>query len=231
VTTAATIDNDDAPREPSENGGSLRERRCVVSGEVLPDAQLMRFAADPDGNVVPDVAASLPGRGMWVRADKGSVTTAVAKNLFSKSAKTALKADADLPDRVERLLVQRMLSDLGLARRAGQAVFGFDNVLRALDEKVPPALLIEASDGAADGRRKLAGSAYARGLKIHTIEALTSAELSLALGRENVIHAALKPGRLAERLIFDAGRLRGFRAPPQAGKSAGSKPASNERRV
>lgn len=232
MTTAAAIDKDEALHEPSGKGGSsTRERRCVVSGEVLPDAQLMRFAADPDGNVVPDVAASLPGRGMWVRADKGSVMTAVTKNLFSKSAKTALKAGADLADRVERLLVQRMLSDLGLARRAGQAVFGFDNVLRALDEKVPPALLIEASDGAADGRRKLAGSAYARGLKIHTIEALTSTELSLALGRENVIHAALKPGRLAERLIFDAGRLRGFRSMSQAKKSAGSTPAPNERRA
>jgi hypothetical protein len=209
----------------------MRERRCLVSGEVLAESELVRFAADPDGNVVPDVAATLPGRGMWVHADKSSVATAVTKNLFSKSAKTPLKADADLPDRVERLLAQRMLSDLGLARRAGQAVFGFDNVLRALDDKVPPALLIEASDGAADGRRKLAGSAYARGLKIDTIECLTAAELSLALGRENVIHAALKPGRLAERLIFDAGRLGGFRPVSSAKKSAGSKPARNERHV
>ena len=217
--------------EAVEIESDMRERRCLVSGEILSENELVRFAADPDGNVVPDIAASLPGRGMWVRADKSSVTTAVTKNLFSKSAKTALKAGADLADRVERLLVVRMQADLGLARRAGQAVFGFDNVLRALDEKVPPALLIEASDGAADGRRKLAGSAYARGLKIETIEALTSAELSLALGRENVIHAALKPGRLAERLIFDAGRLRGFRSVSQAKKSTGSKPAANERRV
>ncbi|HVU22427.1 MAG TPA: RNA-binding protein, partial [Rhizomicrobium sp.] len=189
----------------------MRERRCLVSGEVLAEGELVRFAADPDGNVVPDVAANLPGRGMWVRADRKSVTTAATKNLFSKSAKATLKAGADLSDRVERLLVARMQGDLGLARRAGQAVLGFDNVLRALDDKVPPALLIEARDGAADGRRKLAGSVRARDLKIETMEMLTSAELGLALGRENVIHAALKPGRLAERLIFDAGRLRGFR--------------------
>jgi hypothetical protein len=217
--------------EDFEIESDMRDRRCLVSGEVLAESELVRFAADPDGNVVPDIAAALPGRGMWVHADKVSVTIAVTKNLFSKSAKTSLKADADLPDRVERLLAQRMLSDLGLARRAGQAVFGFDNVLRALDDKVPPALLIEASDGAADGRRKLAGSAYARGLKIDTIECLTAAELSLALGRENVIHAALKPGRLAERLIFDAGRLGGFRPVSSAKKSAGSKPARNERHV
>ena len=213
--------------EAAEIESDMRERRCLVSGEVLAESELVRFAADPDGNVVPDIAATLPGRGMWVRADRVSVTTAVTKNLFSKSAKALLKADADLAERVERLLVLRMQGDLGLARRAGQAVVGFDNVLRAMDDKVPPALLIEARDGAADGRRKLSGSAYARGLKIETIEALTSAELSLALGRENVIHAALKPGRLAERLIFDAGRLRGFRDTPPKSKSAGT--ASNER--
>lgn len=215
MTNAAGIESD------------MRERRCLVSGEVLTEGELVRFAADPDGNIVPDIAAALPGRGMWVHADRKSVTTATAKNLFSKSAKAPLKTDADLVDRVERLLVARMQSDLGLARRAGQAVFGFDSVLRALDDKVPPAALVEASDGAADGRRKLSGSAYARGLKIETIEALTSAELSLALGRENVIHAALKPGRLAERLIFDAGRLRGFRDQPAEPKSA--RTASNER--
>ena len=210
---------------------ALRERRCLVAGEVLPENQLMRFAADPDGNVVPDVAASLPGRGMWVKADRASIAVAAAKNLFSKSAKAPLMASADLPARVEALLVARMQADLGLARRAGQLVLGFDNVLRALDDKVAPALLVEASDGAADGRRKLAGSAYARDLKIEIIDRLTAEELSLALGRENVIHAALKPGRLAERLIFDAGRLAGFRPVSSAGTSAGSIPTPNERHV
>ena len=206
---------------------ALRERRCLVSGEVLPEAELMRFAADPDGNVVPDVAASLPGRGMWVRAERGAIAGAVAKNLFSKSAKASLKVAADLPARVEAQLVARMQADLGLARRAGQLILGFDNVLRALHEKVPPAVLIEAAGGAADGRRKLAGSAHARSLKIETIDGLTTGELSLALGRGNVVHAALKPGRLAERLIFDAGRLRGFRDLPPGSKSVGT--ASNER--
>jgi predicted RNA-binding protein YlxR (DUF448 family) len=210
---------------------ALRERRCLVSGEVLREDQLMRFAADPDGNVVPDVAASLPGRGMWVKSDRASIRAAATKNLFSKSAKSSLKASDDLPARVEALLVARMQADLGLARRAGQLVLGFDNVLRALDEKVPPALLVEARDGAADGRRKLTGSAHARGLKIETIDGLTAEELSLALGRENVIHAALKPGRLAERLIFDAGRLTGFRPASSAKASAGSTPAPNERHV
>jgi uncharacterized protein len=209
---------------------TLRERRCIVTGEILSEAKLVRFVADPDGRVVPDVAAELPGRGMWVSATRDAVRTAVARNLFAKSAKASLQVSSDLPDRVERLLVARMQGDLGLARRAGQAVLGFDNVMRELDARVPPAALVEASDGAADGRRKLAGAARARGLKSEWIEALDSAELGLALGRENVIHAALKPGRLAERLSFDAGRLGGFRQAPASGL-AGSTPAPNERHV
>jgi uncharacterized protein len=229
---AAASDIEDDMRERGHLDASRsRERRCLVSGEVLAEDKLVRFAADPDGNVVPDVAAVLPGRGMWVSADRASVAQAAAKNLFSKSAKTKLSASSDLPDRVERLLAARMMSDLGIARRAGQAAAGYDNVMRALDDKPAPALLIEASDGAVDGKRKLLGAARTRGLKTQTIEVLTSAELSLALGRENVIHAALKPGRLAERLIFDAGRLGGFRQASSASNFAGSTPAPNERHV
>jgi predicted RNA-binding protein YlxR (DUF448 family) len=208
----------------------MRERRCIATGEVLPEASLVRFAADPEGKVVPDIGATLPGRGMWVRADRKLVAQAVARNLFSKSARAALTSAADLPDRVEQLLVARMRADLGLARRAGQLVLGFDNVMRSLEARLPPAVLIEASDGAEEGRKKIASSARARGLKIETIDQLTAEELSLALGRQNVIHAALKPGRLAERLIFDAGRLGGFRPASSARKSAGSTPAPNERR-
>jgi hypothetical protein len=105
-----------------------------------------------------------------------------------------------------------MQADLGMARRSGHILLGFDTVQRALQSNQPPALVIEASDGAADGKRKLFASAHARGLKIGTIECLSAGEIGLAVGRENVIHAALKSGRLQERLSFDAGRLMGFRA-------------------
>ena len=209
MTSLAHIESDSGGR----GSKALRERRCIVSGEVLADDKLVRFVLDPEGNVVPDVAAVLPGRGIWVRASREAVDTAVAKNLFSKAAKEKVHAAPDLADRVEQRLVAKMLGDLGLARRAGQLVLGFDNVSRALDAKTPPMLLIEARDGASDGRRKLRQACTARGLKIQVIEALDAAELSLALGRENVVHAALKPGRLAERLIQDACRLAGFRAP------------------
>ncbi|HEX3810358.1 MAG TPA: RNA-binding protein [Rhizomicrobium sp.] len=194
----------------------MRERRCIVTGDVLPESQLVRFVADPDGNVVPDLAAKLPGRGLWVKAERAILERAVAKNHFSKAAKAPLRTDADLIARVERLLVERMQGDLGIARRAGALFVGFDNVVRALEAKKAPVALIEARDGAADGKRKLWGAARSRGMELPVIDGLSSAELSLALGRENVIHAALTGGRLAERLIFEAGRLRGFRPAPES---------------
>ena len=211
----AIEDDEETMRERDSSGGShSRERRCIVSGQVLPEDKLIRFAVSPDGEVVPDIAAVLPGRGIWVRADKVSVGTAVKRNLFAKAAKAQVKVASDLAARVEALLVARMQADLGMARRSGQIVLGFDQVLRALQSEAPPALVVEAGDGAADGKRKLFAAAHARGLKIQTIECLSSAELGLALGRENVIHAALKSGRLQERLSFDAGRLNGFRVGP-----------------
>lgn len=205
-------DEDDAMRERASSCGSRsRERRCIVTGEVLSEDKLVRFAVSPDGEIVPDIAAVLPGRGIWVRAARAAIETAAKKNLFARAAKAPVKVAPDLALRVEALLVQRMQADLGMARRAGQILLGFDSVLRALQSDTPPALVIEAADGSADGKRKLFGAAHARGLKIQTVECLSSAELGLALGRENVIHAALKSGRLQERLRFDAARLSGFR--------------------
>jgi predicted RNA-binding protein YlxR (DUF448 family)/ribosomal protein L30E len=189
-----------------------RERRDIVSGEILPEHRLLRFVAGPDGVVVPDVAAKLPGRGLWVEASKDAIARAVEKKLFARAAKAQVTATPDLGVRAEKALVTRMLGDLGIARRSGAAVLGFDNVLRMLESPKPPKLLIEAQDGARDGKRKLYAAAHRLDLKCVVVESLTSAELGLALGRENVIHAAVQPGGLAERLIFDAERLSGFRA-------------------
>ena len=222
---AVTIEKDDEKtvRERHLAGGSRsRERRCIVTGEVREEAQLIRFVVSPDGDVVPDIAAKLPGRGIWVSADRAMLEQAITKNLFSKAAKANVKAAAGLVGLVEKQIVQRMIGDLGMARRSGALVTGFDNVARALDSKPVPGLLIEASDGAADGRRKVLGMAKSRGLDLPVLDSLSNAELSLALGKENVIHAALKAGALAERLIFEAGRLAGFRSVPV---DAGSTPA------
>jgi predicted RNA-binding protein YlxR (DUF448 family) len=212
-----TDEEDDAGRAPGARNERARdqdrERRDIVSGEILPESRLMRFVADPEGNVVPDAAAKLPGRGLWVEASRDAVNTAVAKKLFSRAAKAQVTATADLAARAEKALLARMIGDLGLARRSGALVMGFDNVLRTLDgPKAPPSVLIEALDGSRDGKRKLYNAAHARGLAPMVIECFSSAELGLALGRENVIHAAVQPGGLAERLAFDAERLNGFRA-------------------
>src|SRR5690348_6227272 len=143
---------------------TMRARKCIVTGEVRDEAQLIRFVVSPDGEVVPDVAAKLPGRGMWVGADRATLDRPIEKNHFSKAAKANVKVSANLSDLVEKLIVQRMLGDLGMARRSGALMTGFDNVARALDSKPMPGLLIEASDGAADGRRKVLGMAKSRGL-------------------------------------------------------------------
>ena len=209
-----------------------RERRCIVTGEVRPEAQLIRFVADPEGTIVPDLAAKLPGRGFWVTADAQALEKAVLKNHFSRAAKRALKAPCDLVQRVESLLVRRVGDDLGLARRSGALILGFDQIAKALAGRQPPGLLIEAADGGQDGRRKLLAVASQHGLTPKVLDCLDSGELSLALGRENVVHAALKSGQLADRLLMTAGRLAGFRASRTHKGKAGPTPApkgTNER--
>jgi predicted RNA-binding protein YlxR (DUF448 family) len=187
-----------------------RERRDLVSGAVMEEARLIRFVAAPDGSVVPDLARKLPGRGLWVAANRAAVEQAGAKGGFSRAAKTKLTAAGDLANLVERLLVRRVLEGLGLARRAGDLVSGFEKTEAALAAG-RAAWLIEAADGGADGRRRLVGLARRAAKPAKLFGALTSAELGLALGLENVIHMAFLAGRGAERWTGDVERLSGFR--------------------
>ena len=157
--------------------------------------------------MVPDIAGKLPGRGLWVKAERVVLAKAVAKNLFAKAARQAVNVPADLVDRTAAMVSQRCLDAIGLARRAGQVICGFEKVRDALrNERVR--IVLAAADGAADGRGKL--KALAGELPILAL--FTVAELSASLGRENVVHAALAPGRLAERLIAESARLAGLRA-------------------
>ena len=174
------------------------------------ESQLIRFVAGPDGAVTPDLARKLPGRGLWVAADRASVEQAARKNLFSRAAKTRLTAPADLADQVERLLRQRLLSALGLARKAGDLTFGFERVMAAITAG-KAAWLVEASDGADDGRRKLLAAARRADRPPRALTIFTSDELSLALGAGNVVHTAFLAGRSAERWTSDVERLSGFR--------------------
>jgi hypothetical protein len=191
-----------------------RERRDLVSGEVMPEERLVRFVAGPEGVVVPDVARKLPGRGLWVAATREAVETAAKKGGFSRSAKAKLAAPADLADQVEKLLKSRILAGLGLARRAGDLILGFEKTERAIEDG-KTAWMVEASDGAHDGRRKLLQSARRAAESGRSSPRLfgvfSSEELGLALGLGNVIHVAFLAGRGAERWTIDVERLSGFR--------------------
>jgi predicted RNA-binding protein YlxR (DUF448 family) len=200
-------------RSSHEPGAGLsavsRERRDLVSGEVMDEARLIRFVAGPDSQVAPDLSRKLPGRGLWVAADRRSVEQA-AKGGFSRAAKTKLSAGADLADLVERLLMRKVLSGLGLARRAGLLISGYEKVRGAILAG-DAAWLIEAADGAADGRRKLTALARKTDAPPGVLGVFTSGELDLALGLENVVHLAFLAGRGAERWSVDVQRLSGFR--------------------
>jgi len=209
----ATDSEKDAMLRECRHIGSfrLRERRCIVTKEVLPESRLVRFVIGPENEIVADLAAKLPGRGIWVTAQRSTLEHAIAKNLFAKAARTSAHVSSDLPGKVESLLLKRIQDHLGLARRSGTMVLGFDNVMRALESRRKPDVLVEARDGSEDGRRKISAAARVKGLRPKVISLLDSDELSMALGRENVIHAALFPGPLADRLVLDAERLEGFR--------------------
>ena len=191
------------------HAAASRERRDIVSGEVMDEARLIRFVIGPDGAAWPDLARKLPGRGMWVAADRASVTTAAKKGLVARSAKAKVQAPAALADQVEALLRSRLLSFLGLAKRGGDLTSGFEKVSSAITSG-KAAWLIEASDGAADGRRKLLAQARHQSPAPGLFGLFGSEELGLALGRENVIHTAFLAGRAAERWTQDVRRLAGF---------------------
>lgn len=167
---------------------------------------MIRFVVGPDGVVVPDVDGNLPGRGLWVTATRDSVAAAVAGRKFARAAKRDVRAGSELGSEVAAQLLRRCQNILGLARRAGQAITGFDQVREVL-EKGRAVVLLAASDASDDGRRKLRAK---RG-QIPLIDSLTVAELSLAFGRENVVHAALLAGGLANRFLTEATRFAGFR--------------------
>lgn len=196
----------------AEGGRRGRERRCIVSQESLPEAQLVRFALAPDGTVVPDVAAKLPGRGAWVRADRASVEQAVRKGVFARAFKTQAEAAPDLADRTEALLARRCLELLGLMRRAGALALGATQVEAAIRAR-PALLLIEAADGAGEGREKLMSLHIGLwGRPPAAVGCFDSADLGVALGRERVIHACVLQERLALGWAAEIGRLAGFRA-------------------
>ncbi|MGO4129258.1 RNA-binding protein [Inquilinus sp. YAF38] len=185
------------------------ERRCIATGAVRPKAELIRFVVGPDGEVVPDLAERLPGRGLWVSAEREALRRAQAKGLFAKAARQSVRAPDDLVDRVEALLHRSCIDLIGMARRAGQAVAGYEKVHAWLAEG-RAAVLLAASDGAADGRAKLAALAAAV-RPVPLVEIFSADTLGMAFARDRMVHAAIARGGLAERLVAEAARLNGIR--------------------
>lgn len=199
-------------------------RRCIVTRQALEKPAMIRFVIDPDGQVTPDLKERLPGRGLWVTATREILDQAIARHAFAKAAKQSVKVAPDLAERVRELARCEVAELLGLARKSGQLVAGFEKVEAALRSDRTPGtgtttgttmgkttgrvrVLVAASDGAADGRGKLARLA---GSGVEICAPLTAAELAQALGREHAVHAAIKAGGIAEKTIIASRRLVGL---------------------
>ncbi|MGD9916788.1 MAG: RNA-binding protein [Paenirhodobacter sp.] len=192
------------------------ERRCIVTGDVQPKAGLVRFVLGPDGTIFPDLAEKLPGRGIWVTAERAVIDKAAAKGLFARAARAPVKLPENLADLVEEGLAHRVVELISLSRKTGGAVVGFEKVKGWLAEG-RARVLFQASDGSDRGKGKLWTPEGGR-----WFGCLTSSELGLAFGRDRAIHGALAAGGLTPRVIREAARLAGMR------KQDGGKPAMKD---
>jgi len=185
--------------------GAAPERTCIVTGEAQPKPGLIRFVVGPDATVYPDILGKLPGRGMYVTANRAVLETA-RKGQFARSAKQAVVLPDGLLTSVEEQLAQRVIDLVALTRKAGRAVCGFEKVKGWLAGGEAVRVLMQASDGSDRGKAKLWTPEGAR-----YFGCLTSAELGMAFGRSSVIHCALATGGLSNRVVEEAGKLTGLR--------------------
>ncbi len=188
----------------------MRTRKCIQTGEVHPESSLIRFVIAPDGGVTPDIKARAQGRGLWVRANKEVLQAAIKKRSFARAAKENVQVSDDLPVRTQDALERAALDSLGLAKRAGALLCGFDQV-RAILQSRRPACLVEASDGAEDGRRKILALAEAKWGGIGVINCFSQVQMGAAIGRAHSTHMALLEGGLADQFMFHGERLCAFR--------------------
>lgn len=190
------------------------ERTCIVTREVRPPTDMIRFVLGPESQVVADLKHKLPGRGVWVTAQADKVAEAVRRRGFGRAFKAEVKVAPTLAEDIDAALVADLRQALALANKAGVVITGFMKVEAAAREK-PLAAVVHASEAAPDGRRKLAGALRNRlGDAISAlpvVDVLSGAELDLALGRSNVIHAALVAGRGSDAFLTLWHRLRAYR--------------------
>ena len=200
---------DTGPRKTAHGA----ERLCAATGTVRPVDDMIRFVLSPEGAAVPDLKRRLPGRGVWITATRAALKNAIARKAFTRSFKRDVRMSPDLVDSTERLLERAALDALAITYKAGRVVAGFAKVEAALVQGHAVALL-HASDAAPDGVRKLDATLRrcADGDRtIAVLNAFTSAQLDLALGRANVVHAALLAGPESKAFLTRARRLERFR--------------------
>lgn len=205
----------------------VRMRKCLVTGDVYPASELIRFVCAPDGQIIPDVAAKLPGRGCWILANREILEAAIKRKIFlrfghqvlsnaskgdleeldekkvEEGKKRTVTVNDDLMDQIEMLLKKRCLDYLGLANRAGNVISGFEKV-RATLKSGKTTVLMNASDGAENGRSKMC-----QGLdNLQVIDMFTRDDLSQAIGNENAVHLALLPGGIRTSLLRELSRYK-----------------------
>lgn len=185
-------------------------RRNAVDRERVPACDMIRYVADDEGRVVPDLAGKLPGRGVWLAASRDAVVLAVRRNVFARELRRKVVVDPELAGRVEALLLRRCLQQLSLARRAGQLVAGFDQVAAALSADAAGGrsggVLVLARDAAADAERLRRA---ARGRVV--LSAFSREDMGRQIGRDALVYASMEGGAIAAKLVAEAGKLRGFR--------------------
>lgn len=192
----------DAPaEEEAPETGPLR--RCIATREVQPKERMIRFVLGPGREVVPDLAGKLPGRGMWLSARGDVLETALSRGAFDRAARGHVTLPSDLRARIEDGLRARARDLLGLARRAGQAVSGWQAAREWL-QAGRAGLLVQASDGSLAERERFGGR------HLPAVSPLTAAELGVVFGRDHAVHVVVAPGRLAESIRIEAERLAGF---------------------
>ncbi|TMJ44708.1 MAG: RNA-binding protein [Alphaproteobacteria bacterium] len=188
------------------------QRFCAATGAVRPVDEMIRFVMSPDGVAVPDLKHRLPGRGMWITATRQALHAALERNAFARAFKRDVRVTPDVVDTTERLIERTALEALAICHKAGKVAIGFSNVAAAL-ARARVVAVCNAAEAAPDGRRKLAAALHRRAdvAEIRTVDAFTSVQLDLALGRSNVVHAALLAGPESEAFLARMSRLERFR--------------------